>query len=394
MAAAVKVVPSLVAAQADDGSGELNEEATGIQLTYDPDSASITVPFWYSGEAARDTIDRMYTLGRIVEDVTGMEGHDPQLGLPLTEALSNLDAAVAVFDQVADMLSYTGLGHSTEAPPQETTADGVLDPEALEMARAAVDAAASDLADESAIGTQLWVADGDPSAARLSTITLPENTSMTAAYSPALFGAGGRFTAVAWPGSWPHNDLGQQAVFVAIHENGRTTGVRLAQVFTRHDDGFVSDGDLVAAPTPDLPNSVAEPWPDERAWQADCHEVVCYLVEQLGGDPDALTRDPLTHLGMLDDWVVNLSPDDAADEWLVVPLANYFAEVLIHGYRGRWAVVPDPARPGLFRYVIHISDSHGDSRMVDVYGLVAEELRPVPQRLARILERVTTGLPR
>jgi hypothetical protein len=46
----------------------------------------------------------MYLLGRIVEEETGLEGYDPQVGTPLAEAATNLDLGAASFETVAQLL--------------------------------------------------------------------------------------------------------------------------------------------------------------------------------------------------------------------------------------------------------------------------------------------------
>jgi hypothetical protein len=46
----------------------------------------------------------MYPLGRVVEEETGLEGYDPQVGKPLAGAAANLDLGAASFETVAQLL--------------------------------------------------------------------------------------------------------------------------------------------------------------------------------------------------------------------------------------------------------------------------------------------------
>ncbi|CCH20479.1 hypothetical protein [Micromonospora lupini] len=81
---------------------ELTHEKTGIQLSYYRQEAGITVPYWHRGGDARAVVAAMYQLGEAVQAVTGLPGYDPQLELPLSDALAQPELAVRVFDDVAN----------------------------------------------------------------------------------------------------------------------------------------------------------------------------------------------------------------------------------------------------------------------------------------------------
>ena len=71
---------------ADEVSRELTDRSTGIELTMTPLEVAITVPY---GEAVDDSValmTKVYALARVVEEETGLEGYDPQLG----EAVSDV----------------------------------------------------------------------------------------------------------------------------------------------------------------------------------------------------------------------------------------------------------------------------------------------------------------
>src|SRR3569833_1700448 len=56
---------------------ELDHAPTGIQVNLYRHSAAITVPHRYSGAEATAIVGRIYQLGRIVEQHTGLIGYDP-----------------------------------------------------------------------------------------------------------------------------------------------------------------------------------------------------------------------------------------------------------------------------------------------------------------------------
>jgi hypothetical protein len=94
-----------ITANAADGSYELVDGPTAIQLTCDDDPPMITVPYWFTGADAESVLAQMYELGRLVETATGLIGYDPQVGLPLAEAASEINQGVASFDRAAETLA-------------------------------------------------------------------------------------------------------------------------------------------------------------------------------------------------------------------------------------------------------------------------------------------------
>jgi hypothetical protein len=55
-----------------------------FQIEYSGDSAYMEIPYWFSGDAALAVLAAAYHLGRIVEEESGMEGEDLQLGWRIT----------------------------------------------------------------------------------------------------------------------------------------------------------------------------------------------------------------------------------------------------------------------------------------------------------------------
>ena len=88
---------------------ELSHDPTGIQLSCWSDFAGITVPYWYTGAEATAVMERVYALGRAVEQETGLEGYDPQLNQPLADlAHFKAELAAQTFDFVTrEMDAYT-----------------------------------------------------------------------------------------------------------------------------------------------------------------------------------------------------------------------------------------------------------------------------------------------
>jgi hypothetical protein len=79
----------------------LDHVPTGIELSYAADRASVSVPYWYSGDEASAILHKMYALGEVIERHTGLRGYDLQAELPLAEARRHIERGVSAFDQVA-----------------------------------------------------------------------------------------------------------------------------------------------------------------------------------------------------------------------------------------------------------------------------------------------------
>ena len=106
LAATRQILGNEVSVAQDDTFYEVDDEATGVQLSYYAREAAITVPYWYRGERAMTIIRSVYQLAEAVEKLTGLPGFDPQLELPLPEAAARPDLAVQIFDEAAG--SFTG----------------------------------------------------------------------------------------------------------------------------------------------------------------------------------------------------------------------------------------------------------------------------------------------
>lgn len=78
------------------------DEELSIDISCWVDEAAIAAPYWYTGEAARRVMERMLAYAAVVEEVTGLQGFDPQLELDLSQAAQHLDDVVEAFDAVAE----------------------------------------------------------------------------------------------------------------------------------------------------------------------------------------------------------------------------------------------------------------------------------------------------
>lgn len=95
--------------EAVDTGGELDDERTAIQVFCGADEASVQVPYWHTGAAARRVLTAMYEIAAILEQETGLRGYDPQLEAPTAELADRVEDAVAVFDGVAASFASRGI---------------------------------------------------------------------------------------------------------------------------------------------------------------------------------------------------------------------------------------------------------------------------------------------
>ena len=71
--------------QDDDETRELTDPVTGIGLTFFQGEFEIHVPDNRAGSDDLALMGTVYELARAVEQVTGLEGYDPQLGEPVSD---------------------------------------------------------------------------------------------------------------------------------------------------------------------------------------------------------------------------------------------------------------------------------------------------------------------
>ncbi len=68
---------------------ELNgaDDGNGIQITLSDDTADVTVPYWHTGDAAKQTFEEIWSYLKLLEAEGGFATYDPQL-----ERILNLSA--------------------------------------------------------------------------------------------------------------------------------------------------------------------------------------------------------------------------------------------------------------------------------------------------------------
>jgi hypothetical protein len=101
-----------------DDVRELTSDQTGMQLIMRPGVLTLSVPFWYEGEAAVDIMRIAYDVAAAVRDETGMEGWDPQLEEPV-DVSGKGPAADRAFGRLRPTTPWTGGGGSAGAADRE-----------------------------------------------------------------------------------------------------------------------------------------------------------------------------------------------------------------------------------------------------------------------------------
>jgi hypothetical protein len=91
---------------------ELTHRSSGLQMSIYGDEVSITIPYWHAGDRAAEALAAAYRLGLVIEKETGLQGYDPQVGVPLSE-LSPPDAIDLMSGITDDLRPRHGGGSSS-----------------------------------------------------------------------------------------------------------------------------------------------------------------------------------------------------------------------------------------------------------------------------------------
>lgn len=62
---------------------DAGEHGNGVQITLFVDEVSVTVPYWYETDAAREVFSEIWDYLRIIQHMTGYAIFDPQIGKTL-----------------------------------------------------------------------------------------------------------------------------------------------------------------------------------------------------------------------------------------------------------------------------------------------------------------------
>jgi hypothetical protein len=92
---------------------EIDHEPTSVQLTLLHDSGGMHAPYGATGSDAVRQLTVMYQLAGMVEEETGLECYDPQVGMPLRDAATDLSLGLAPFEMFGRMFGHDG-GARTE----------------------------------------------------------------------------------------------------------------------------------------------------------------------------------------------------------------------------------------------------------------------------------------
>ena len=81
---------------------ELNgaEDGNGIQITLSDDTADITVPYWHTGDAAKQTFEEIWSYLKLLEAEGGFVTYDPQLEQILNLA-TDISSVLQTYEEVS-----------------------------------------------------------------------------------------------------------------------------------------------------------------------------------------------------------------------------------------------------------------------------------------------------
>ena len=85
---------------------EIDHEPTSVQLTLFQDSGEMHAPYGATGSAAARQLTVMYQLAKVVEEESGLDCYDPQVGMPLLKAATDHSLGLASFEMVGRMFSH------------------------------------------------------------------------------------------------------------------------------------------------------------------------------------------------------------------------------------------------------------------------------------------------
>ncbi|MFF9567525.1 hypothetical protein [Streptomyces sp. NPDC014685] len=130
------------------------------------------------------------------------------------------------------------------------------------------------------------------------------------------------------------------------------------------------------------------PEPDLERWSEEGRQTVIDVADMLGVPPTTYTRDPLSLIPALQNYVSRLPLDqfDQSD-WATLhsDLMSYVSDFLIQKHGARWTVVDDSTTARGYRYVIEAEDRDGENRKLDPADVVMAEFKNLPIEVTRML---------
>ncbi|MDX2936501.1 hypothetical protein [Streptomyces ipomoeae] len=128
--------------------------------------------------------------------------------------------------------------------------------------------------------------------------------------------------------------------------------------------------------------------PDLEEWIEERRRNAIDIADMLGVPPETYTRNPMSVVPALDDYVSRAPLDEFEEsDWITLhlDLVSFVADFLIQTYGARWLLVDDPASPAGYRYVIEATGRDGVTRRVDPIDIVSKEFTNRPIEIVRLL---------
>lgn len=137
--------------------------------------------------------------------------------------------------------------------------------------------------------------------------------------------------------------------------------------------------------------------PDLQGWIDEGRRNIIDVADMLGVPPDVYTRDPMSLIPALQDYVSRAPLDEfEQSDWITLhaDLMSYVADYLIQKRGARWSISGDPTAPRGYRFVIEATGRDGQTRRVDPADVVRKEFSSLPIEITRMLAsaELTLGL--
>ncbi|MFE2966816.1 hypothetical protein ACFXKC_24710 [Streptomyces sp. NPDC059340] len=130
------------------------------------------------------------------------------------------------------------------------------------------------------------------------------------------------------------------------------------------------------------------PDPNLERWIEEGRRTIIDIADMLGVPPDAYTRDPLSLIPALQNYVSRLPLGQfEQSDWVTLhsDLLSYVADFLVQRHGARWDVVDDSTTPRGYRYVIEAQGLDGEIRRIDPADVVMTEFDNLPIEITRML---------
>ncbi|WP_316754203.1 hypothetical protein [Streptomyces herbicida] len=121
--------------------------------------------------------------------------------------------------------------------------------------------------------------------------------------------------------------------------------------------------------------------PDLQEWSEERRRNAIDIAEMLGVPPDTYTRDPMSAVPPLDDYVSQAPLDEFEEDDRI----TLHVDLLIQKYSAHWTLVDDPTGLVGYRYVIEATGLDGQARRVDPVEVVKMEFANRPIEIVRML---------